>query len=150
MALTTLSEIVLLSLFSFSLLDHQFSLFYRYLGILVNRKVGMLSNMPSQQRGHQHRGYDLWLVKESSQKVEWGNYSALFRNWEHVRSCRTLWFGLPTANKKDIETLQLSCTEGYKDKEGSGKCCMRSYWDAEGNVCSVWRNEVQWLLSPTG
>lgn len=59
MALTALSEIVLLSLFSFSLLDHQFSLFYRYLGILVNRKVGMLSNVPSQQRGHQHRGYDL-------------------------------------------------------------------------------------------
>lgn len=48
MALTVLSEIVLLPVFSFLLLDHQTSLFHKYLRILVNNKVGMMSTVSFQ------------------------------------------------------------------------------------------------------
>lgn len=77
-----------------------------------------------------------------------GGERQLFCSIQKLGACEELSNpGLPTANKKDIDILQVSHTEGCK--EGSGTHCMRGYWDAEGNVCSVWKNQDR-LLSPAG
>lgn len=95
------------------------------------------------------------MISEAVQSA--GGESKLFSSIQKLSMwgalCQALGFPLNFSHwkiKKDIDIIEVNHTEGYKDNEGSGPHSMRNYWDAERNMCSVWRNQVQWLLSTIG